>query len=68
MDPIAAAPEAKKPWQSKTMIASAITALLPVVWPHAAVWVAANPELFSAALGALFGVLRTVTKEKVVIK
>lgn len=58
----------KKPWQSKTMWASAIAALLPLVFPPAAVWVAANPDIYSAALGAIFGGLRMVTDGKIAIK
>lgn len=61
-------PETKKPWQSKTLWVGAITALLPLVYPPAAVWVGANPELFSMALGAVFSGLRVVTEGKVAIK
>lgn len=63
--------EGKPAWQSKTMIAGAVTALLPFVpgiGPVLTGWVGANPEAFSAALGILFSVLRIVTKEKVVVK
>ena len=55
----------KKPaWQSRTLWASAVVALIPFipgVGPIASAWVAANPELFSAGLGALFAGLRAVT-------
>lgn len=60
--------ETKKPWQSKTLWLSAITALAPLACPPLAAWIAVNPDLFSAALGALFGGLRVVSKDKVVIK
>lgn len=58
----------KKPWQSKTMWASAIAAVLPLVAPPAAAWVAMNPELYSMILGAIFGGLRMASQDKVVIK
>jgi hypothetical protein len=68
----ATADTASKPaWKSKTMIAGAVTALLPFipgVGPVVTAWVAANPEAFSAALGVLFSVLRVVSKDKVVVK
>ncbi len=67
--PVTSVPDKTKPvWQSKTAIAAAITALVPLVYPPAAVWIAVNPELFSAALGALFGILRYVSNKRVVIK
>lgn len=62
------APQAEKaPWQSKTMWVSALTVLAPLVYPPAAAWISAHPELFSAALGAVFSALRVVTKSKVSI-
>lgn len=64
------AAEAKKAWQSKTLIAAAVTALIPLipgVGPAVAAFIAANPELFSAALGVVFTGLRFLTKDKVVI-
>lgn len=60
----------KKPWQSKTLWAAALVALLPLipgVGPAAAVWISANPATFSAGLGVLFAGLRTVTKGSVTI-
>ncbi len=61
----------KKPaWQSKTLWASAIVALVPFipgVGPVASAWIAVNPELFAAGLGALFAGLRTLTDGSVSI-
>ena len=61
----AQAPSPKAPWESKTMWASAIAMLAPLVFPPAAVWIAANPAVYSAALGAIFAGLRLVTHGKV---
>lgn len=58
--------ESKKPWQSKTVWLSLATALLPFV-PGASAWVAANPEVLTSALSALFLLLRLITKDKIVI-
>lgn len=60
--------ETKKPWQSKTQWASAIAVLAPLIFPPLGAWIALNPELYSATLGAIFSGLRLLTKEKVVIK
>ncbi len=60
--------DAKPAWQSKTLWVGAFTALLPLVFPPAAAWVAANPALFSGIVGAVFGGLRVVTKDRVVIR
>lgn len=60
----------KPAWESKTLIAAAITAVLPFVpgvGPVAMAWVAANPALFASGLAALFAALRTVTKGSVSI-
>lgn len=56
--------EAKPSWQSKSLWVSAITAALPVIYPPAAVWVAAHPEIYSALLGSIFAGLRIVTKSR----
>lgn len=61
----------KAAWQSKTLIAAALTALLPLipgVGPAVTAWIAVNPELFSAALGLVFTGLRFLTKDKVIIR
>lgn len=53
---------------SRTMIASAIVAVLPLIpgiGTVASAWIAANPALFSAGLGALFAGLRTITNGSV---
>lgn len=57
----------KKVWQSKTFWVSVIAAIAPAFPPVAAI-IAANPELFSTALGVIFTGLRLVTKDRVVIK
>lgn len=60
----------KKAWQSKTLWAAALCAILPLVpgvGPLATTWIAANPEMFSAALGAVFAGLRAVTSGGVTI-
>lgn len=54
-------------YMSKTFWVSAVTALLPLVFPPAAVWVGANPALFSAVMGAAFAGLRAVTKDRVTL-
>lgn len=53
--------EAKAFWKSKTFWASMLTAVLPLIPPVGA-WAAANPEIYSAALAALFSALRVRTK------
>jgi uncharacterized membrane protein YjjP (DUF1212 family) len=56
---------------SKTMIAAAIVAVVPLVpgvGPIAAAWIAANPAVFSAALAGVFAGLRAVTKGSVSIQ
>lgn len=58
----------KKPWQSKTLWVSALTVIMPIVAPPAGVWIAANPEAFSALLGVVFAGLRMITHDKVAIK
>lgn len=58
----------KSVWKSKTQWAALVTALAPLVYPPAAVWIAANPAVYSAAIGALFGGLRLVTKDRIYIK
>lgn len=59
--------DAKKPWQSKTIWITAITALAPLAIPGASQWIASNPELFSGVLGALFAFLRLVSSDKISI-
>ena len=59
----------KKPFYvSKTMVASLIVAVvpfIPTVGPAATAWIAANPALFSAGLGAVFAALRAITGEAI---
>lgn len=60
----------KPAWQSKTLWASALVAIVPFVpgvGPVASAWIAANPDLFAAGLGALFAALRAATSGKVSI-
>jgi hypothetical protein len=57
--------ETKPFYVSRTMIAAAIVAVVPLipgVGPAVSAWIAANPALFSAGLAAVFGGLRVVTK------
>ncbi len=61
-----AIPEEKPFWQSKTLWAGLLAAVIPF-FPPVAVWVAANPALYSAVLGGVFGGLRLVTKNKITI-
>jgi hypothetical protein len=59
-----AAPEAKKPYQSKTLwlaLAMAIAAFFPPVNK----WISENPGIFTMIVTGAFAVLRVVTKGKV---
>jgi hypothetical protein len=58
--------DSKPVWQSKTLWIGLLTAVAPF-WPPAAVWIAANPAIFSAAVGAVFSGLRLVSNQKVTI-
>jgi hypothetical protein len=60
--------DAKKPWQSKTVIASALSAVVPVVIPGAGEWISQNPEAYSGLLGLIFGILRFVTAGRLVLR
>lgn len=57
----------KKPWESKTLWVAALTALAPL-YPPVGIFVAANPEMVSAGIGVLFGLLRFVSSKKVGVK
>lgn len=57
----------KSPWKSKTLWIAALTALVPLFPPAAAV-VAANPAVVSAVVGVVFGALRLTTKTKVKLR
>lgn len=59
------APPAKRPWQSKTMWVSLISTVLPVFFPPAALWVAANPALYATAMGLVFSGLRLISNGNV---
>lgn len=64
-------PDNSKPvWQSKTVWAAALTAVIPLipgVGPVVSAWIAANPAMFTAALGGIFAGLRAVTKGSITI-
>ena len=60
--------DTKKPWQSKTVWVSVISALAPLACPPLAVWIQANPEVFSIAMGAVFTGLRLVTNVDIGLK
>lgn len=66
LEQVSTGSEVKKPWESKTIWVSALAALVPF-FPPAAVWIAANPEIYSIAMGGIFSLLRVVTKGKVSI-
>jgi hypothetical protein len=59
------AAETKPLWSSKTFWFNAIAAIAPLAWPPAAAWIAANPETYSALLGAVGVALRMVTSTAV---
>jgi hypothetical protein len=57
--------ETKHVLASKTFWISALTTLVPLFWPPAGVWIAANPEVFSTVVGVVFGGLRFATSKPV---
>ena len=57
--------EPKKPWQSKTLWMALIVAIVPF-FPAAQEFVKANPEMVGLILGGVFGLLRFITKGKIV--
>lgn len=62
-DPVNAIVQETKPlWASKTLWFNAGLALAPLLYPPAGAWIAANPEAYSALIGALGVLLRLVTK------
>jgi hypothetical protein len=65
--PTPAPVEAKKPWESKTLITGVITAILPFI-PVVGPWIQANPEIYAVILSSLFAALRVATKDKLVLK
>lgn len=67
---VTAVTSSKSALKSKTLWAAAIVAVVPLipgVGPAVSAWIAANPTLFSAGLGAVFAGLRAVTKGAVTI-
>jgi hypothetical protein len=65
--------EAKKPWQSKTMVVNAVLGLIMAVClfvPQAAVvktWIEANATVIGVVWSVLGMALRAITKDKVVL-
>ena len=59
--------DVKHPWESKTLWAGLIMAVVPLFPPVAAL-VAANPALAGALAGAITAGLRLMTQKKVVVK
>lgn len=58
--------EATKPWMSKTLWAGLIVAVAPFFPPAQAVLLA-HPEAAGLVVGAIFSVLRLVTKKPVIL-
>lgn len=58
---------AKRPWESKTLWVSAITAIAPLVAPPLSDWIKASPEMFAGGLGLIFTALRLMTRGEVSI-
>lgn len=62
--------EAKPFWQSKTLCLSVVAAVTPLVtqaFPEAGAFLRDNADLACAAVGALFGVLRLITKGRITL-
>jgi hypothetical protein len=57
--------ETKPLWSSKTFWANVIAAVVPVLYPPAAAWIAANPELYATMLSTVGVLLRTVSSGSV---
>ena len=56
----------KSPFKSKTLWMSLITVILPFV-PVLGPLAAANSQLVGVALGVIFGLLRLITKDRIVV-
>jgi len=59
--------ESKKPWQSKTNWV-ALAVATAAFFPSVQTIIAQNPETFAIGISAVFGVLRVISKDKIVIK
>lgn len=59
--------DSKKPWQSKTVIAGAITGLLPLI-PGVGEAVQSHPQEAMGLIGFIFTLLRIFTAGKVELK
>jgi hypothetical protein len=59
--------ESKNPFQSKTLWTSLIIAIA-AFFPSVQVIVSANPEIVGVVIGAVFGLLRIVSKKEVGLK
>lgn len=57
----------KEPWKSKTIWISLLVALSAFNPPIQKI-ISENPEVFSSAVGILFGLMRLISKDKIVIK
>ena len=56
----------KKPWQSKTIWMGIIVAIAPLI-PVVNDFVKGSPEMVGVILGAVFSLLRLISKDKIVI-
>lgn len=68
---VAVACDSRKPWQSKTMWASAIVAVLPLipgVGPAVSTYLSVNPQVLMPVIGAVFAILRLISDGKVALK
>jgi hypothetical protein len=54
----------KKPWLSKTLWVSVIVAIAPLI-PGVSPIIIANTEYIGLAVGAVFGLLRLVSKDQI---
>lgn len=57
--------EAKKPWQSKTIVVNFLLAAGALLYPPAQEWISQNPVVVSSAWALLGIVLRLVTNQRV---
>ena len=65
------ADDTKKPWESVTMWAGVLTAIVPFipgVGPAIQAFMGANPQIVSAVVGAGIVGLRAITQKKIVLK
>lgn len=63
--------ETKKPWESKTVCLSLVTAaapLLGILYPPVGSWLHDNADLVCTAVGLVFGALRLVTGKGIAVR